>query len=61
MRNQHKVSQKLWTLNIYAEQRINDEMKAPERITIAMDEETFELLKKMKEDLGVSQSELMRE
>jgi len=36
-------------------------MKAPERITIAMDEETVELLKKMKEDLGVSQSELMRE
>jgi len=36
-------------------------MKAPERITIAMDEETFGSFKKMKEDLGVSQSELMRE
>ncbi len=36
-------------------------MKAPERITIAMDKETFGLFKKMKEDLGVSQSELMRE
>lgn len=36
-------------------------MKAPERITIAMDKETSEVLKKMKEDLGISQSELMRE
>ncbi|HUV79944.1 MAG TPA: ribbon-helix-helix protein, CopG family [Candidatus Bathyarchaeia archaeon] len=36
-------------------------MKAPERITIAMDEETFELFKKTKEELRVSQSELMRE
>lgn len=36
-------------------------MKAPERITIAMDEETFQIFKKMKEDLGISQSELMRE
>jgi hypothetical protein len=38
-----------------------DEMKSPERITIALDEETAGLFKKMKEDLGVSQSELMRE
>jgi hypothetical protein len=36
-------------------------MKAPERITIAMDEDTIEIVKKMKEDLGISQSELMRE
>ena len=36
-------------------------MKAPERITIAMDKETFAVFKKMKEDLGISQSELMRE
>ncbi len=36
-------------------------MKAPERITIAMDQETFAVFKKMKEDLGISQSELMRE
>jgi hypothetical protein len=36
-------------------------MKSPERITIALDEETASLFKKMKEDLGVSQSELMRE
>ncbi len=36
-------------------------MKSPERITIALDEETTGLFKKMKEDLGMSQSELMRE
>ncbi|MBN1235451.1 MAG: CopG family transcriptional regulator [Methanotrichaceae archaeon] len=36
-------------------------MKSPERITIALDEETAGLFKKMKEDLGMSQSELMRE
>jgi hypothetical protein len=36
-------------------------MKSPERITIALDEETASLFKKMKEDLGLSQSELMRE
>ena len=35
-------------------------MKSPERITIALDEETTGLFKKMKEDLGMSQSELMR-
>ncbi|NTV27967.1 MAG: CopG family transcriptional regulator [Methanothrix sp.] len=35
-------------------------MKSPERITIALDEETTGLFKKMKEDLGLSQSELMR-
>ena len=40
---------------------LEDEMKSPERITIALDEETASLFKKMKEDLGVSQSELMRE
>jgi hypothetical protein len=38
-----------------------DQMKSPERITIALDEETAGLFKKMKEDLGMSQSELMRE
>ena len=38
-----------------------DEMKSPERITIALDDETASLSKKMKEDLGMSQSELMRE
>ncbi|HOT07238.1 MAG: Ribbon-helix-helix protein, copG family [Methanosaeta sp. PtaB.Bin039] len=36
-------------------------MKAPERITIALDEETARLFKKMKEEMGISQSELMRE
>jgi len=36
-------------------------MKSPERITIALDEETTGLFKKMKDDLGISQSELMRE
>jgi hypothetical protein len=36
-------------------------MKAPERITIALDEETSALFKKMKEDLNISQSEIMRE
>ena len=36
-------------------------MRPPERITIAMDEDTFGTFKKMKEDLGISQSELMRE
>jgi hypothetical protein len=36
-------------------------MKPPERITIALDEETAGLFKKMKDDLGMSQSELMRE
>jgi len=36
-------------------------MKAPERITVAMDEDTFAVFKKMKDDFGLSQSELMRE
>jgi hypothetical protein len=36
-------------------------MKSPERITIALDEETTGLFKKMRDDLGLSQSELMRE
>ena len=36
-------------------------MKSPERITIALDEETAGLFKKMKDDLGISQIELMRE
>ncbi len=36
-------------------------MKVPERVTVALDKETFELFKKMKDDLGMSQSELMRE
>ena len=36
-------------------------MKPPERITIAMDEDTFGTFKKMKDELGISQSELMRE
>lgn len=36
-------------------------MKAPERVTISMDEETSRLFKKLRDELGVSQSELMRE
>ena len=36
-------------------------MKAPERITVAMDEETSKMLKNIKEGLGISQSELIRE
>lgn len=47
---------------LYAQDnKINDEMKAPERITVAMDEETSEVLKKMRDELGVSQSELIRQ
>jgi len=46
---------------ILVERNAGDEMKSPERITIALDEETVGLFKKMKEDLGMSQSELMRE
>ena len=33
-------------------------MKAPERITIAMNEDTFGIFKNMREDPGISQSEL---
>ncbi|HJH27046.1 MAG TPA: CopG family transcriptional regulator [Methanophagales archaeon] len=36
-------------------------MKPPEGVTVALDEETFEVFKKMKDELRVSQSELMRE
>jgi len=36
-------------------------MKLPERVTIALDEETACLFKKMRDDMGMSQSELMRE
>lgn len=43
------------------ENTYEDQMKSPERITIALDEETAGLFKKMKDDLGLSQSELMRE
>lgn len=35
--------------------------KTPERVTIALDEETTKLFRDMREDLGISQSELMRE
>jgi hypothetical protein len=35
--------------------------KSPERVTIALDEETAKLSRDMREDLGISQSELMRE
>jgi hypothetical protein len=46
---------------ISRQRNAEDEMKSPERITIALDEETAGLFKKMKEDTGMSQSELMRE
>jgi hypothetical protein len=36
-------------------------MKSPERITVALDEDTASLFKKLREDSGFSQSELMRE
>ncbi|MBN1323444.1 MAG: CopG family transcriptional regulator [Methanotrichaceae archaeon] len=36
-------------------------MKAPERVTIALDEETADIFRKMKDDLGISQSEMMRD
>lgn len=36
-------------------------MKAPERVTISMDEETARLFRKLRDELGVSQSEMMRE
>ena len=36
-------------------------MPAPERITVAMDGETFKMFKKMQEELEISQSELVRE
>ena len=36
-------------------------MKSPERITIALDEDTASLFKKLRDDSGLSQSELMRE
>lgn len=36
-------------------------MKPPERVTVAMDEETFAVFKKTKDELRISQSELMRE
>ncbi len=35
--------------------------KAPERVTVALDKDTFEVLKRLKEELRMSQSELMRE
>jgi len=34
--------------------------KAPERVTIALDTEAAKLFREMREDLGISQSELMR-
>lgn len=37
------------------------QMKAPWRVTIAMDEDMYKLFKKLQEELGLSQSELMRE
>jgi len=36
-------------------------MTAPERITVALDEETVESFKKLRDDLKMSQSELIRE
>ncbi|HDS45552.1 MAG TPA: CopG family transcriptional regulator [Methanomicrobia archaeon] len=36
-------------------------MTAPERITVAMDDETFMMFKKLQEVLGISQSELVRQ
>ncbi len=40
---------------------IMGKLKPPERVTVALDEETFEVFKKMRDELRVSQSELMRE
>lgn len=40
---------------------IMGKMKPPERVTIAMDEDTFQIFKRMKDESKVSQSELMRE
>ena len=36
-------------------------MTTPERITVALDEDTFKMFKKVQEELGISQSELIRE
>jgi hypothetical protein len=36
-------------------------MTAPERITVALDEDTSSMRKKMRDELGISQSELIRE
>ena len=44
--------------NIMLEQK---EMKQPGRVTISLDEEAAELFKKVRKELKVSQSELMRE
>jgi Xaa-Pro aminopeptidase len=39
---------------------VGNEMTAPERITVAMDEEIFKVFSAMRDELGLSQSELIR-
>jgi len=50
-----------WGMNGEEEAGIESIKKAPERITIAMDEETFNIFKKLRSTLKLSQSGLMRE
>lgn len=49
------------TVSNFTEPRRKGELKLPERITISLDERTADLFWNLKNNMGVSQSELMRE
>jgi acetyl-CoA carboxylase beta subunit len=56
-----KCSEKFSKSDVCYDKSSYHEMKTPERITVALDEDTFTVFKKMLDELGISQSELIRE
>jgi hypothetical protein len=56
-----KCSEKFSKRDVCYDKSSYHEMKTPERITVALDEETFTIFKKMQDELKISQSELIRE
>jgi len=56
-----KCSEKFSKRDVCYEKSSYHEMKTPERITVALDEDTFTVFKEMQDELKISQSELIRE
>ena len=56
-----KFAERFSKRTICSDKNISYEMKTPERITVALDEDTFKRFKTMQDELKISQSELIRE
>jgi len=56
-----KLAERFSKRAICSDKNISYEMKTPERITVALDEDTFKRFKTMQDELKISQSELIRE